>query len=217
ARVLGLLGFDRRIRIGQQRRHLLERFQHLGRAPQDPDRLAAPLDGEQLARLDPADVDLDRGTGGAGARARQHALHERRGGEHAADHAQARRDGQQAPTARIDTLIAHGNSPGTRSGSVRLFYLFSLQFGRETAVGPALRVELTLTSGMRNGGIGSSKVLPESRESGRAAGAQGAPRATRRAGRTNPRPRPPPRRRAGAYGARRTVRPRTAEWSGRPA
>ena len=38
-----------------------------GRAPHHPDRLAAPLDGELLAGLDAADVDLDRG---AAARAR---------------------------------------------------------------------------------------------------------------------------------------------------
>ena len=55
------------IRVGEPGIELGQRREHRRRAVEHPAHLAAPLDGDDLARLDLADVDLDRRAGGLGA------------------------------------------------------------------------------------------------------------------------------------------------------
>ena len=72
------------LRIGEQRVESWQLGDLLGRAVDDPDRLAAPLDRHLFARLEAADVGLDRGAGGLGAFRRLETAHEGNGDEHAA-------------------------------------------------------------------------------------------------------------------------------------
>ena len=66
-----------RFRIGDLVIKLRQGIEHVLGAIDDPDRLAAPLDGHHLTRLELGDVDLDRRTGGLGSLRWQHAGHER--------------------------------------------------------------------------------------------------------------------------------------------
>jgi hypothetical protein len=84
--VLGVLGrgvlVALRRGVGHLGLGLLQAGQLLGRAAHDPDRLASPLDGELLAGLQGADVDLDRRAGGLGALGRREGADEgHRGGQ----------------------------------------------------------------------------------------------------------------------------------------
>ena len=97
-----LVGIALGLRVGELRVELRQRGQLLGRAAHDPDRLAAPFDGELLARLDAADVDLDRRAGGAGALGRLEAADEGHGGEPRADGTGAARCDDPGALAAVD-------------------------------------------------------------------------------------------------------------------
>ena len=72
-------------RVGETLGELRKRREHVGRALHDPAHLAAPLDVDLLARLELADVDLDRGAGRFRALAREERHHERHGCRDRAD------------------------------------------------------------------------------------------------------------------------------------
>jgi hypothetical protein len=98
-----------RLRVGEQRVELGQLGELLGRAPHHPDRLAAPFDGELLARLDAADVDLDRGAGGAGTLRRLKTADEGDGDEAGTDCAGTTRRDDPGALATVDLLLTHAD------------------------------------------------------------------------------------------------------------
>ena len=95
--------------IGELRIQRRQIGQLLGRSLDDPDRLAAPLDGHHLTGLQLADIHLNRSTGCLGSFGRRQARDKRYGGGYSAHAPRSRRHQQQLAPTRIHFLIhAHG-------------------------------------------------------------------------------------------------------------
>jgi len=101
----GLLRLFRH-RVGDLLVRLVERRQHLGRAAQDPHRLATPLDGHHLAGGKLADIGLDRRASGAGPFGRRQAGDEGNGSGRGAD-SPGRGSRDQEPTTFLLEVIRH--------------------------------------------------------------------------------------------------------------